>query len=391
MRIKKITPYILKVPLGKERFYSSQCAFPERNSLLVKVETEDGIVGWGEGGQYGPAEPVMACINSVLAPQLLGMDPRERTKLWSMMYANTRDFGQKGTYIEAISAIDIALWDITGQSVGLPVYLLLGGCFRQEITAYATGCYYRGEDYLDIKQNLNVLMEEAKSYKDAGFKILKIKLGLLSIEQDIERVRAIRHAIGDEMKLMVDCNHAYNAFNAVKVAKELEQLGVILMEEPVVPEDHDGYKMVRSKTTLAIAGGEAEYTRYGFERFINGGCADIIQPDLCVSGGFSEWINILALAHTKHVMAIPHVWGSAIALAAALHAIASTPCLPHTANPVPMQNEPVVEYDKNFNPLRDDLLTSSLKFKNGKLHIPHGPGLGVSVDMAKLERYLVET
>lgn len=387
MEITKITTYILKVALGKERFYSSQCAFPERNSLLVSVETDDGLIGWGEGGQYGPAEPVRACIESVFAPQLMGRDPRERTRLWNEMYASTRDFGQKGSYIEAMSAIDIALWDLTGQSVGLPVYMLLGGAFRHEVTAYATGCYYRGEDYLDYRKNLDALMDEARSYRDAGFTMLKIKLGLLPLEQDLERVRAIRGAIGDDIKLLVDCNHAYNGFTAVKAAQALEPLGVVLMEEPVVPEDHDGYRMVRSKTALAVAGGEAEYTRYGFERFINGGCADVIQPDLCVCGGFSEWLNILALAHTRHVMAIPHVWGSGIALAAALHALANTPCLPHTANPVPMQNEPVVEYDKNFNPLRDDLLATRLVFRDGKLHVPDQPGLGVTVDMEKLRRY----
>ena len=387
VRISKIDTYILRVPLGKERFYSSQCAFPERNSLLVRVETDSGLVGWGEGGQYGPAEPVAACVHAVLAPVLMGKDARERGKLWSQMYALVRDFGPKGSYIEAISAIDIALWDITGQSVGLPVYMLLGGAFRKKVRAYATGCYYRGEDYLDYKQNLSRLAEEAAGYRESGFTCLKVKIGLLPIEQDLERVACIRRAVGPDTKLLVDCNHAYNGFNAVKVGKELEKLGVVFMEEPVVPEDHDGYRMVRSKLNMAVAGGEAEYTRYGFERFINGGCVDIVQPDLGVCGGFSEWQHVLALAHAKHILAIPHVWGSGIALAAALQAIASTPCLPHTANPVPLQNEPVIEYDKNPNPLRDQLLEQNLRFEDGYLHVPEGPGLGVKVDMDQIKAY----
>jgi len=155
----------------------------------------------------------------------------------------------------------------------------------------------------------------------------------------------------------------------------------------VVPEDYEGYQMVRQKLNLAIAGGEAEYTRYGFERFINQGCVDIVQPDIGVCGGFSEWQNILALAHTKHVMAIPHVWGSGIAVAAALQAIAGIPSLPHTANPVPLQNEPVIEYDKNRNPLRDDLLNESLVFQDGNLYVPDKPGLGVTVNMDKLAQF----
>lgn len=387
MKIAKIETYILRVSLGKERFYSSQCVFPERNSFLVRIETDDGFVGWGEGGQYGPAEPVESCIKHVLSPLLMGQDARERNKLWNVLYAHIRDFGPKGSYIEALSAIDIALWDITGQSVGLPIYMLLGGAFRTKVHAYATGCYYRGEDYLDYQKNLKALQEEAADYKAAGFHLIKIKIGLLPMEQDLERVRKIREAIGPEVKLLVDCNHAYNGFNAVRVGKELEQLGVVFMEEPVVPEDYEGYQMVRQKLNLAIAGGEAEYTRYGFERFINQGCVDIVQPDIGVCGGFSEWQNILALAHTKHVMAIPHVWGSGIAVAAALQAIAGIPSLPHTANPVPLQNEPVIEYDKNRNPLRDDLLNESLVFQDGNLYVPDKPGLGVTVNMDKLAQF----
>jgi len=387
LKIAKIETYILRVSLGKERFYSSQCVFPERNSFLVRIETDDGFVGWGEGGQYGPAEPVESCIKHVLSPLLMGQDARERNKLWNVLYAHIRDFGPKGSYIEALSAIDIALWDITGQSVGLPIYMLLGGAFRTKVHAYATGCYYRGEDYLDYQKNLKALQEEAADYKAAGFHLIKIKIGLLPMEQDLERVRKIREAIGPEVKLLVDCNHAYNGFNAVRVGKELEQLGVVFMEEPVVPEDYDGYRMVRQKLNLAIAGGEAEYTRYGFERFINQGCVDIVQPDIGVCGGFSEWQNILALAHTKHVMAIPHVWGSGIAVAAALQAIAGIPSLPHTANPVPLQNEPVIEYDKNRNPLRDDLLNESLVFQDGNLYVPDKPGLGVTVNMDKLAQF----
>ncbi len=109
MVIGDIRTFVLRAPLGKDRFYSSQCAFPERNSLLVRIETDSGIVGWGEGGQYGPAEPVASCINHVLAPQVIGRDPCEPVRLWEELYAATRDFGQKGAYIEAISALDIAL------------------------------------------------------------------------------------------------------------------------------------------------------------------------------------------------------------------------------------------------------------------------------------------
>jgi D-galactarolactone cycloisomerase len=390
MKITKITTYILRVPLGKERFYSSQCAFPERNSLLVKIETDNGLIGWGEGGQYGPPEPVAACIKYVLVPKLIGEDPCKPVKIWEELYAATRDFGQKGTYIEAMSAIDIALWDIYGQHVKQPIHALLGGAFRESIHAYATGCYYRGEDYLDHTAQLPNLRTEARSYVEAGFNILKIKVGLLSIEADIERVHAIREVIGPETILLVDCNHSYNVFTAIRMAKELEKYDVRWLEEPVTPEDRIGYRKLRNATSIPIAGGECEYTRYGFRDFITEGCVDIIQPDICVCGGFSEWMKIQALASSFGVAVIPHVWGSGIAFVSALHVLACIPPAPHTANPIPLQNEPVVEYDRNPNPLRDDLLKTKITLIDGKISVPGGFGLGIEVDEAVLVQYGIE-
>ena len=387
MKISAIQTFILRVALGNQRFYSSQCAFPERNSLLVRVETDTGLCGWGEGGQYGPAEPVAACINAVLAPQLLGQDPCQPTRLWEEMYAATRDFGQKGTYIEAISALDIALWDIMGQALGVPIHTLLGGAFRDSVHAYATGCYYRPEDMVDHRPSLSMLADEARSYVDDGFSMLKIKVGLLSVEADAERVAAIRAAVGFETALLVDCNHAYNAYTAIRMGRHLEANNVLWFEEPVTPEDHDGYRQVRAALNVPITGGECEYTRYGFRTLIAGGCVDIAQPDLCVAGGFSEWQKIAAIASAYGTPIVPHVWGSGVALAAALHVLAASPLSPHTANPVPLQNEPVVEFDRKTNPLRDHLLGNVFALQDGRVSVPQGPGLGIKVDEMVLRKY----
>ncbi len=388
MKITGVSTYILRVPLGEKRFYSSQCAFPERNSLLVKIETDEGICGWGEGGQYGPPEPVKACIEHVLAPRITGRDPLGREVIWDDLYSFTRDFGQKGSYIEAISAIDIALWDISGKALNIPIHMLMGGIVRDRIPAYATGCYYRGEDYLDYKANLSNLAKEAEGYVKAGFKLLKIKVGLLSINQDMERVKAIRNAVGPDTGLLVDCNHSYNVYTAVKMGKMLEQYDVLWMEEPVVPEDREGYQMVREKVDIAVAGGECEYTRYGFRDFLAAGCVDIAQPDLCVCGGISEFKKIQTLAGSHGVFTIPHVWGSGIALAAALQVVAAAPNFPHTANPVELQNKPVIEYDRNHNPLRDDLLKENIKLEDSHVKVPAGPGLGVDIDETVLKKFV---
>ena len=390
MQITKITTRVLKTPLGKERFYSSQAAFPERTSLLVRLETDTGLVGWGEGGQYGPPEPVAACIHAVLGSQVLGSDPRKPAVLWERLYSMIRDFGQKGPYLEAISAIDIACWDLLGQATWLPVHTLLGGAFRESVTAYATGCYYRGEHAFGVSEEaLQALADEARSYVEDGFRILKIKLGLLSIEADVRRIEVIREAIGSNVTLLADANHAYNVSNALRVGRELERLDVRWFEEPIVPEDLEGYRHLRQKLAIPIAGGECEYTRYGFRNLFAQGCVDIAQPDLCCAGGFSEFLKIQALALAHHTPVIPHVWGSGIALATALHALAATPWQPYTYLPVALQNEPVVEYDRNPNPLRDDILEQPFKLVEGKVAVPSGPGLGVTVIGPKLDKFTV--
>jgi D-galactarolactone cycloisomerase len=386
MKIRNITTNILRVPLGDRRFYSSQAAFPERNSLLVRIETDSGLVGWGEGGQYGPPEPVAACIDHVLAPKLIGRDPAEPVRIWEELYSFSRDFGQKGTYIEAISAVDIALWDIAGQAVELPVWKLLGGRFRESVTAYATGCYYP-ERFDDLPVLLRALETEASSYRDAGFTLLKIKIGLLSIEHDIERVRVIREAVGPAIGLLVDANHAYNAASAIRMGRKMEPYDVRIFEEPVIPEDRDGYRYVRQQNPIPVAGGECEFTRYGFKDLIAGGCVDIAQPDLAVCGGFTAWIDILALAKTYGVGLVPHVWGSGIAVAAALHAVATVPPLPHTVNPIPLANETVLEFDRKHNPLRDELLNQEFTLSNGRIIVPNLPGLGVTVREDVLRRF----
>jgi len=210
---------------------------------------------------------------------------------------------------------------------------------------------------------------------------------LLSLDADLKRVATIREAVGPSITLLVDCNHAYNAFTAIRAGKELEQFGVRWLEEPVPPEDHEGYRAVRHAVNMAVAGGECEYTRYGFRDFLARGCVDIAQPDVCVTGGFSEWMKIHALASAYGVWVIPHVWGSGVALAAALHALAVTPSFPYTANPIPLQNEPIIEFDRTRNPLRDELLVEPITLVDGRVPVPQGPGLGIHLNEEVLAQF----
>jgi len=386
MKIRSIDTYVLRTPLGQKRFFSSQAAFPERNSFLVKITTEDGIDGWGEGGQYGPPEPPLACIEKVLAPRLIGREADQPVRIFEDLYSFCRDFGQKGTYIEALSAIDIALWDIWGKSLGKPIHALLGGAFRTSIPAYGTGCYYP-DHYQDTDRMLRELADEAKGYRDAGMTAIKMKLGLLPIDLDAERIAVVREAIGPRIGLMVDANHAYNAASAIRIGRSMEKHNVLWFEEPVPPEDRQGYRRVRDAIDVPIAGGECEYTRFGFRDLMLGQCIDIAQPDLCCAGGFTEWIKILALTGSFGVLTVPHVWGSGIAVAAALQAIAVAPQVPFTAAGVPLQNEPMIEFDRTHNPLRDDLLVERFVLRDGTIDVPTGSGLGVEVNEDELQKY----
>jgi D-galactarolactone cycloisomerase len=208
------------------------------------------------------------------APLLLHGRADQPVKICEQLYAFSRDFGRQSAYVEAISAIDIALWDLWGQRLGEPVHALLGGAFRDRVTAYATGGYY-GADYRDGARVLADLEKETAAYAAGGFGILKMKVGLLSVEQDAERVAVVRHAVGKNIKLLADANHAYNAATAIRMGRELEKHGVLWFEEPVIPEDRLGYRKVRDALAIPIAGGECEYTRYGFRDLFVGQCIDI--------------------------------------------------------------------------------------------------------------------
>ncbi|MBH64232.1 MAG: mandelate racemase [Alphaproteobacteria bacterium] len=386
MKIKGVKTFILRQDIGDKAFYSSQARFSARSSMIVRIETDDGTVGWGEAGQYGPPEPPAACIDEVLAPQLIGRRADEPVRVFDDLYAFCRDFGQKGPYIEALSAVDIALWDIWGQSLGRPVHALMGGAVRDRVAAYGTGCYYP-DFFTDTDRMLKALADETAALAKTGLTAMKVKIGLVPVEVDVERLSIVRGAFGPGFPLMADANHAYNAATAIRMGRALEAENFLWFEEPVVPEDRDGYRRVRAALDVPIAGGECEYTRYGFRDLIGEGCVDIAQPDICCAGGFSELQKIVAIATSHGVMTVPHVWGSGIAVAAALQAIATLPLVPHTAVGVPLQNQPVIEFDRSPNPIRDELLETPFTLEDGCLPVPQGPGLGVVVNESKLEEF----
>lgn len=377
MKITKISCYALAARL-EEAFYFSQCWVRERAAMIVEIETDEGITGWGEslchGGQ--PPEAAKAAADYYLKPLLMEQDPFDVEVLWEKMYAATRQVGQQGIIINAMSGIDIALWDIIGKALKLPIHKLIGGAFRKEIKAYATG-FYRGEKFCREKA-----VEEALRHVENGFTGFKMKIGF-GVKEDIEYLHQIREAVGYEAAIMADANCAYNAAAARRILLECEDVKMHFFEEPLPPEDIEGYKELKGLTSTYLACGENLFTKIGYRRWIAERAADIFQPELCSSGGITELKKIAALAEAYNVMLIPHVWGSGIGLAASLQYVASLPPAPVCLFP----EEPMLEYDSSTHPFRHDLIYGAICLENGAVKIPDNPGIGVEVNKEIILKY----
>ncbi len=377
MKITGIRAHVLEAKLSQPFAYS-RAWYDTRTAMLVEIETDDGTTGWGEC--YGPARMTAAVVGSV-APWLIGEDPLRTDVLWQTVYARLRDHGQKGVVIQGLSGIDIALWDIKGKHFGVPAHQLLGGAARNEVRAYATGLYRRKSG-----DPLKYLPEEAARYVAEGFRAVKLKVGF-DIAEDAAVTRAVREAIGSDVALMVDANHAYDAVAAIQLGRMIERHDIGWFEEPVPPEDVAGYRAVRSALSIPIAGGECEFTRFGFRDLFASHALDIAQPDTCAAGGLSECKKIADMSEAFGIRYNPHVWGTGIAIAASLQLLAVLPS--HTPNSLaPL--EPMLEFDRTEHPIRQAILREPIEHENGVVRIPDGPGLGIEIDREALARFATD-
>lgn len=377
MKIQTIESFVLSDKL-KQSFYFSQWEYSERLICIVKITSDTGHIGWGEG--YGPAKVIQSGVTH-LASFILGQNALETETIWNIMYRRTLDFARSGVMVSAMSAIDVALWDLKGKILQQPVHLLLGGKKRETITPYATGMYFTNGGDLS-----KALAEEAISYVDHGFKAMKMKVGL-GIQEDIENVRLVREAIGHGIDLMIDANHAYNLREAIKLARAVEPFNIFWFEEPISPEYYDQYAELRTKTSIPIAGGECEYLRFGFQTLLSSKSVDIAQPDICACGGLTEAKKIAALASVYGVEVVPHTWGTGIAISAAVHFIANLETMPGRLK----TPDCFMEYDRTENSLREELTSSDLEIKNGAIEIGDRPGLGFELNEEALWKYALES
>ncbi|MDA1054164.1 MAG: mandelate racemase/muconate lactonizing enzyme family protein [Planctomycetota bacterium] len=386
MRVTDIESIILQHDMDEELGFA-QGYYNKRTAHLLKVHTDEGLVGIGEvfgAGSFAFAN--QAILQHVIKPLVIGRNPLDIGVIWHDVYNAVRDHGQKGLPICCLSGLDIALWDLLGKATSLPLYQLLGGMARERFVAYGYGMMFRKRDDLPA-----VYEAEVAAIVEMGFTAAKMKIGL-GVRKDQELAAAVRRGAGDGFKLMADANHAYAVGEAIQLGQMLRDLDYYWFEEPVMPEDYEGYRLVREALPgINIAGGEAEWTRFGHRELLTRRCVDILQPEVASTGGISEFMRILSMAHAFGTPVMPHVWGSDVLVAVDMHLVSVIPDIPGGLH----QFEPMLEYDTTANLFHEHLLTqpldirSQVKEHGGRVAPPQGPGIGVELNEDFVRKYRV--
>lgn len=368
MKITSVKTYHLQHHLTRA-FGPSTFMYQSRNVLLVKITTDEGLVGWGETAALGG---VRGTIEKQLGPLLIGQDLRDHRRLWRQLWG--ANFGNG----RAVGAVDIALDDLRGKTLNLPIAELYGGRLRECVPAYASGM-----NYTEGREPEEQYPEEAAALTTQGFRALKMRIGGLAAHRDLASVAAVRETVGPNIKLMADGNGAYTFSTAVQVGKELEQLGLYWFEEPLPQANYAGYERLTEKLDIAIAAGEVLDSRGAARELIELRAMDIIQPDLTLCGGLAEALFIAEMAGLWSIQCMPHCWGGAIAIAATLQLLSLLPDPTWGRATEP----PMLELDVTENPFRDELLREPIQVRDGCVDVPSGPGLGIEVDEEVVKRY----
>lgn len=385
MKISRIEATWCRVPIPEERRFTSDFGLVSTfDSVIVRVDTECGLTGWGEAkagvGSAAACAGLAAIINLDYAPLLLGQDPRDISRLWDVMYNTPREgyavaggyalpqLGRRGLSVAAIAGVDIALWDILGKSLGAPVWRLLGGRRAERMPAYASGGW---ADATKIGAQL-------KGYCDkAGFRAVKMRVGVMdgSPAASAARVRAARAALGPDIKLMADAHGTWTVAEARAFCRMVEDCDLFWFEEPCSADDKAGTAEVRRCSTVPVSAGESEFTRHDFRELAELRAVDVMQPDLAIAGGITEGLRIAGIAAAYNLRLAPHLWSGAPAFAAGLH-LAATQSAGF-----------ILEYSLGHNPMLHELIEESFPVEDGHVAIPDRPGLGITVRESFLREY----
>ncbi|MDL5363472.1 mandelate racemase/muconate lactonizing enzyme family protein [Halalkalicoccus sp. NIPERK01] len=362
-----------------ERFANAQKWIDSREYCLVRIETDDGTVGWGEC--WGPVAGNREVVEEYVTPWLIGKDPRDVERIHDELTFKLRSSYHSYVPASVVSGVDMALWDCYGKIAGESVSRLLGGRRREAVQAYATGHFFPDVDGTDAFKR--AVVEEAEGNVDAGFDALKVKIGVgrhfpWSIDTDVEILRAIRDAVGDDIRLMADANHGYDTADARRVGRRLNDLDIYFFEEPIGPQHVEEYARLNRELDVPIAGGECWAFVEEFDRVFDRQAVSYAQPDVTSAGGITSMRRIASLADARNVQCLPHVFGSVVALAASLQVLATIP------------GNPMLEFDRTPNPIRDELAVDPIVNEGASVAVPGGPGLGIEIDHGVLERFRVD-
>ena len=378
MRIIGIETTILRIPQIAATNDSAQ------DAAVITVSTDAGIVGYGEVDSS--PEIVRAIVDAPrshrlctgLANVLIGADPLDTEGLWEAMYRASVWYGRRGVAIQAMSGIDIALWDIRGKAYGRPVYQLLGQPHRREIPAYASQL---------MPERSEEVARVVAQRRDEGFRAVKLGWGPLAVDldADVERVRAAREAAGPDVELMIDLGYypgphlgdGWDAAVVLEFCRRIEAYGIRWLEEFLPPDDLTGYAQVAAGTSIPTAAGENCTTRHDILELIECGRVSIVQPDVARSGGLTECLRIAGLAAERGRVCAPHTFSTGLNTAAAMHLVCAIP------------NAQYLEYAISDSPLCTDLFTKAVQVEDGLARVPEVPGIGVSPNEEVLRRYAI--
>ena len=384
MRIVDVKAYPLRATLANPT--GNALAWNRaRVACLVEVITDEGLSGWGESGAAQGLEVLATVVEKQLRPLLIGEDPTNTNRLWEKMFATYEAGGRtSGISLQAVSGVDIALWDLRGKIAGKPVYELLGGKVRDSVLGYATGFYYS-----ESGDPVALVEQEARRHMENGFRAIKVKIGGLPIKTDAKRVEVARGVIGPDGLLMIDANQAYTVAAARDLARRVADHEIGWFEEPLPAHELRGYLQLKGSIGMPIATGECVYTRFGYREWCAQQAMDVAQPDLCNAGGITECARIASMVNAWGMLCVPHAWGTPVGLSATLQLALTLPPATRAYARFPLIQEPALECDQSANPLREEVAPMPFKLKDGVLTAGDAPGLGVEVDRSALDRFLV--
>ncbi len=371
MKITSVKTYLVTHKLQKW-LANSYFQYDSRDALLIKISTDEGLVGWGE---TAPMFGVRDIVDKKYAPLLIGQDPLRHRKLWRQCWGVNFGNGM------ALGGLDIALQDLRGKILNQSVSDMYGGRVRDRVEAYASSV-----NYSEGREPEEQYPADAVALVEQGYRGIKLRIGRFPLRREIPFIAAVRDAIGPDIKLTVDVNGAYSLPRAIQMGRELHQLGVYWYEEPLPQQHYAGYDVLTAAMDIAVAGGECVDSRFAARELILKRAVDIIQPDVSLCGGFAECLGIAEMSRMWNITCIPHCWGGALVTAATIHLVSLLPDCTSAYDAEP----PLLELDVTENPFRDIIVKQPFNVCDGYIDVPTGPGLGIEIDEAAVQHYAVD-